>query len=429
MHPCGALGVPVRPGHRRGRVPAREAGVRARPHERSAHERLSGLGGPREHPPPPLGRRRGRLLVLAERAGDARRRAGDAVAERDELVAEDQLVQGGRRGRRARAGGPHRRGLGPRGGRGRCRRERRDVPQPVHRAGPEGSPAPGDGEQRFAARRARGGPRGAVRRSQRVRARLGWRRVRARGRRDGALEAVHSAEEPPAAHGRVRDGRGKRRPEEMRGRLEASLRGGAPAPERVACAVASAAARVKYDFDFAKGVWAVRDTGAVVIARDARDAAAGAAADASRPASETASETDERAPSAPKKKKTREASPETRALAEATRGARMDRFAAGYDAALAAAAARGGARTRRASPRRRSSAPPRRCLCLNAPARKSAGSRAAASRAARLERRRTPTPAPARRTPRVGACSACARRGMWCSSTRRTRARRSCRRG
>lgn len=121
--------------------------------------------------------------------------------------------------------------------------------------------------------------------------------------------------------------------------FEASLRGGAPAPERVACAVASAAARVKYDFDFAKGVWAVRDTGAVVIARDARDAAAGAAADASRPASETASETDERAPSAPKKKNS-EASPETRALAEATRGARMDRFAAGYDAALAAAAAK-----------------------------------------------------------------------------------------
>ena len=121
--------------------------------------------------------------------------------------------------------------------------------------------------------------------------------------------------------------------------FEAALRGGAPAPERVACAVASAAARVKYDFDFAKGVWAVRDTGAVVIARDARDAAAGAAADASRPASETASETDERAPSAPKKKNS-EASPETRALAEATRGARMDRFAAGYDAALAAAAAK-----------------------------------------------------------------------------------------
>lgn len=121
--------------------------------------------------------------------------------------------------------------------------------------------------------------------------------------------------------------------------FEASLRGGAPAPERVACAVASAATRVKYDFDFAKGVWAVRDTGAVVIARDARDAAAGAAADASRPASETASETDERAPSAPKKKNS-EACPETRALAEATRGARMDRFAAGYDAALAAAAAK-----------------------------------------------------------------------------------------
>jgi len=78
--------------------------------------------------------------------------------------------------------------------------------------------------------------------------------------------------------------------------FEASLRGGAPAPERVACAVASAAARVKYDFDFAKGVWAARDTGAVVIARDARDAAVGAAAGASRPASETASETDERAP-------------------------------------------------------------------------------------------------------------------------------------
>lgn len=119
--------------------------------------------------------------------------------------------------------------------------------------------------------------------------------------------------------------------------FEASLRGGAPAPERVACAVASAAARVKYDFDFAKGVWAARDTGAVVIARDARDAAVGAAAGASRPASETASETDERAPSAPKNS---EASPETRALAEATRGARMDRFAAGYDAALAAAAAK-----------------------------------------------------------------------------------------
>ena len=123
--------------------------------------------------------------------------------------------------------------------------------------------------------------------------------------------------------------------------FEASLRGGAPAPERVACAVASAAARVKYDFDFAKGVWAARDTGAVVIARDARDAAVGAAAGASRPASETASETDERAPLAPKNS---EASPETRALAEATRGARMDRFAAGHEAALAAAAAKRHAR-------------------------------------------------------------------------------------
>ena len=137
--------------------------------------------------------------------------------------------------------------------------------------------------------------------------------------------------------------------------FEASLRGGAPAPERVACAVASAAARVKYDFDFAKGVWAVRDTGAVVIARDARDAAAGARRTRRDPRAKPRAKPTSARPR--RRKKNSEASPETRALAEATRGARMDRFAAGYDAALAAAAA--AARARGASPRRRSSAPPR----------------------------------------------------------------------
>ena len=119
--------------------------------------------------------------------------------------------------------------------------------------------------------------------------------------------------------------------------FEASLRGGAQAPERVACAVASAAARVKYDFDFEKGVWAVRDTGAVVDARDAAtEAATEVATDASKPASRTTE---------------RDATPATEASqswtcarAAATRGARMHRFAAGHDAALAAAAAKRHAR-------------------------------------------------------------------------------------
>ena len=136
--------------------------------------------------------------------------------------------------------------------------------------------------------------------------------------------------------------------------FEASLRGGAPAPERVACAVASAAARVKYDFDFAKGVWAVRDTGAVVIARDARDAAAGAAADASRPASETR-ERNRRARALGAEKKNSEASPETRALAEATRARAWTASPRGTTP-HSRRRRRSGARTRRASPRRRSSA-------------------------------------------------------------------------
>jgi hypothetical protein len=131
--------------------------------------------------------------------------------------------------------------------------------------------------------------------------------------------------------------------------FEAALRGGAAAPERVACAVASAKARVKYDFDFAKGVWAVRDTGAVVSARetlsgpDARregertDAAAKkkSATDATRPDPELRVQT------------ATEATPETSARAEETRGARLRCFAAGHDAALAAAAAKRRAREAR----------------------------------------------------------------------------------
>jgi hypothetical protein len=131
--------------------------------------------------------------------------------------------------------------------------------------------------------------------------------------------------------------------------FEAALRGGAAAPERVACAVASAKARVKYDFDFAKGVWAVRDTGAVVSARetlsgpDARregertDAAAKkkSATDATSPEPELRVQT------------ATEATPETSARAEETRGARLRCFAAGHDAALAAAAAKRRAREAR----------------------------------------------------------------------------------
>ena len=121
--------------------------------------------------------------------------------------------------------------------------------------------------------------------------------------------------------------------------FEALLRGGAPPPERVACAVASAAARVKYDFDFAKGVWAVRDTGAVLDARDAAtEAAANDAADGLK--AKKANETAERDAATA----TEASQNPTCAHAAATRGARMHRFAAGHEAALAAAAAKRHAR-------------------------------------------------------------------------------------
>ena len=121
--------------------------------------------------------------------------------------------------------------------------------------------------------------------------------------------------------------------------FEALLRGGAPPPERVACAVASAAARGKYDFDFAKGVWAVRDTGAVLDARDAAtEAAANDAADGLK--AKKANETAERDAATA----TEASQNPTCAHAAATRGARMHRFAAGHEAALAAAAAKRHAR-------------------------------------------------------------------------------------
>ena len=238
--------------------------------------------------------------------GDAR---GDAVAERDELVAEDQLVQGGRRGRRARAGGPHRRGLGPRGG------SRTLPPRATGRAA-TGSPG-----------RARGIPCARRRRAAFRCATRPWRTpgsctaepTRTRAPRVAACtcpwEARWCTRGCPFSRGAARGPwPGPRRARKT------PPRGDARTPSRLRCAARAGAGarrvrggvgggRVKYDFDFAKGVWAVRDTGAVVIARDARDAAAGAAADAPRPASETASETDERAPSAPKNS---EASPETR---------------------------------------------------------------------------------------------------------------------
>ena len=103
--------------------------------------------------------------------------------------------------------------------------------------------------------------------------------------------------------------------------------------------MASAAARVKYDFDFAKGVWAVRDTGAVLDARDAAtEAAANDAADGLK--AKKANETAERDAATA----TEASQNPTCAHAAATRGARMHRFAAGHEAALAAAAAKRHAR-------------------------------------------------------------------------------------
>jgi hypothetical protein len=132
--------------------------------------------------------------------------------------------------------------------------------------------------------------------------------------------------------------------------FEAALRGSAPAPERVACAVASAAARVKYDFDFAKGVWAVRDTGAVVSARETLSGP-----DARREGERTElsaakkkSATDATSPEPELRVQTAtEVTPETSARAEEMRGARLRCFAAGHDAALAAAAAKRRAREAR----------------------------------------------------------------------------------
>ena len=132
--------------------------------------------------------------------------------------------------------------------------------------------------------------------------------------------------------------------------FEAALRGGAPAPERVACAVASAAARVKYDFDFAKGVWAVRDTGAVVRARETRETDARREGERTDAAAESATDAKKTRPELPvQNSKVTEAkkSPETSARAEETRGARLRCFAAGHDAALAAAAAKRRAREAR----------------------------------------------------------------------------------
>ena len=132
--------------------------------------------------------------------------------------------------------------------------------------------------------------------------------------------------------------------------FEAALRGGAPAPERVACAVASAAARVKYDFDFAKGVWAVRDTGAVVRARETRETDARREGERTDAAAKSATDAKKTRPELPvQNSKVTEAkkSPETLARAEETRGARLRCFAAGHDAALAAAAAKRRAREAR----------------------------------------------------------------------------------
>jgi len=131
--------------------------------------------------------------------------------------------------------------------------------------------------------------------------------------------------------------------------FEAALRGGAPAPERVACAVASAAARVKYDFDFAKGVWAVRDTGAVVSARETLSGPdARREGERTYAAAQKKSATDATSPEPELRVQTAtEATPETSARAEETRGARLRCFAAGHDAALAAAAAKRRAREAR----------------------------------------------------------------------------------
>jgi hypothetical protein len=131
--------------------------------------------------------------------------------------------------------------------------------------------------------------------------------------------------------------------------FEAALRGGAPAPERVACAVASAKARVKYDFDFAKGVWAVRDTGAVVSARETLSGPdARREGERTYAAAQKKSATDATSPEPELRVQTAtEVTPETSARAEETRGARLRCFAAEHDAALAAAAAKRRAREAR----------------------------------------------------------------------------------
>ena len=147
--------------------------------------------------------------------------------------------------------------------------------------------------------------------------------------------------------------------------FELELRNGA-APTRVACAVASAAAQVRYDFDFTKGAWEVKGTGTPVpVGRvDGGEVPVGRVDGGSGEGSDDADACDAVKPvaswSAGTMLKTRgngdgnrsdassdsdvEMDPEQSALMESTRDLRLHRFGAGHDAALATALAKRRAR-------------------------------------------------------------------------------------
>ena len=139
----------------------------------------------------------------------------------------------------------------------------------------------------------------------------------------------------PRARPRAMSSKDNQRGSRCADQFEKELRGGAE-PTRVACAVASAANRVKYDFDFQKGVWEVSGTKKVV---PSKSSVAEPAADVSveqQDDSSSFSDSDAEVEL--------EMDPETLALMETTRDLRLHRFAAGHDAALATAQAKRRAR-------------------------------------------------------------------------------------
>jgi hypothetical protein len=121
--------------------------------------------------------------------------------------------------------------------------------------------------------------------------------------------------------------------------FEAEMRATTDAPQYSACTFASAAARVKYDFDFEKKTWTAKDTGKTLsFSRctgdgDARARARTAAVDAPAASEVRSSDPEDSA-----------MDPETAALMASTRGLRLRRFAESHAAALATAAARRRAR-------------------------------------------------------------------------------------